>query len=124
MKWSKQMARQIQETNAAPLETDRRQERAERILDAAATLILRWGYNKTTIEDIARQAGVAKGTIYLHWKTREDLFAALMLREKLALGEAIRKALTADPVAATLRGLLKESARALLKRPLMKAVLL
>jgi AcrR family transcriptional regulator len=118
------MLPQSQEGPPARSETDRRQERAERILDAAATLILRWGYNKTTIEDIARQAGVAKGTIYLHWKTREDLFAALMLREKLALGAAIRQALPADPAAATLRGLLKESARALLQRPLMKAVLL
>ncbi len=49
----------------------KRQERAERILDAAAALIQRWGYNKTTIDDIAKQAGVAKGTIYLHWKTRD-----------------------------------------------------
>ena len=55
-----------------------RQERADRILDAAAELILRWGYKKTTIDDIAKQSRVAKGTIYLHWKTREDLFMALL----------------------------------------------
>ncbi len=65
----------------SPLEDrSRRQGRADRILDAAAELILRWGYRKTTIDDIARQAGVAKGTIYLHWKTREDLFMALLTR--------------------------------------------
>ena len=45
--------------------------------DAATALILRWGYNKTTIDDIARQAGVGKGTVYLHWNTREELFATL-----------------------------------------------
>ncbi|WP_163569887.1 helix-turn-helix domain-containing protein [Fodinicola feengrottensis] len=56
--------------------------RAERVLDAAAELIVRWGYDKTTIEDIARaRRGRAKGTIYLHWKTREDLFIALLRRE-------------------------------------------
>jgi AcrR family transcriptional regulator len=118
------VARQIQEANTAPPEADKRQERAHRILDAAAALILRWGYNKTTIDDIARQAGVAKGTIYLHWKTREELFAALMRREKLALGETIRQAIAADPAGGTLGGMLKHSARALLARPLMKAVLL
>ena len=52
-------------------ERSKRQVRAERILDAAATLVERWGYHKTTIDDIAKQAGVAKGTIYLHWKTRD-----------------------------------------------------
>jgi AcrR family transcriptional regulator len=118
------MAKQIPVANSAPPEADKRQERAGRILDAAAALILRWGYNKTTIDDIARQAGVAKGTIYLHWKTREALFAALIRREKLALGEEIRQGIAADPAGATLQGMLKHSARALLQRPLMKAVLL
>ncbi len=69
----------------------RRQERADRILDAAAELILRWGYKKTTIDDIAKQAGVAKGTIYLHWKTREDLFLALLTREDLKLAEDMKQ---------------------------------
>ncbi|OLD80902.1 MAG: hypothetical protein AUG54_04740 [Ktedonobacter sp. 13_1_20CM_4_53_7] len=52
-------------------ERSKREQRANRILDAAAELMLRWGYNKTTIDDIARYAGVAKGTIYLHWKNHE-----------------------------------------------------
>src|SRR6266540_7253755 len=69
-------------TRVGPI--DKRLERAHRILDAAFTLILRWGYNKTIIDDIARQAGVAKGTIYLHWKTREELFTSLVHRERLA----------------------------------------
>src|SRR6266511_2806534 len=94
------LAQQSQAAIARPQDGTRRQERAERILDAAAALILRWGYNKTTIDDIARQAGVAKGTIYLHWNTREELFAALMKREKAALSEDVRQ------------------------RPLLKAVLL
>ncbi len=72
------MASKHNGTSATPEDRSRRQERADRILDAAAELILRWGYRKTTIDDIAKQAGVAKGTIYLHWKTREDLFMALI----------------------------------------------
>ena len=45
--------------NAAQREQSKQLVRAERILDAAATLVERWGYNKTTIDDIARQSGVA-----------------------------------------------------------------
>src|SRR5437764_14821899 len=72
-------------------ERSKREQRANRILDAAAELMLRWGYNKTTIDDIARYAGVAKGTIYLHWKTREDLFTALMKREYIRLVEDVQQ---------------------------------
>jgi len=102
----------------------RREARAQRILDATAALILRWGYNKTTLDDISRQAGVAKGTIYLHWKTREELFAALTTREKLEMAEDLKQRIERDPEGATLRGILKHSALALMKRPLLKAVFL
>jgi AcrR family transcriptional regulator len=102
----------------------RREARAQRILDAASTLILRSGYHKTTIEDIAREAGVGKGTLYLHWTTREALFTSLILREKVAMAEDIKQRLAGDAVGATLRGLLKHAALALLQRPLLKAVLL
>jgi len=110
---------------SSPLEErSKRQERADRILDAAAELILRWGYKKTTIDDIARQAGVAKGTIYLHWKTREDLFMALLIREDLKLTEDMKQRITRDPEGSTLRGFVKHSTIALMKSPLMKAMLL
>src|SRR3954469_24682934 len=98
-----------QKSSARAQEASKRQERALRILDVAAALILRWGYNKTTIDDIARQAGVAKGTIYLHWNTREDLFSALMQRERLALTADIKQRISGDPAGATLRGVLKHS---------------
>jgi AcrR family transcriptional regulator len=102
----------------------RRQERGQRILDAAATLILRWGYNKTTIDDIARQAGVAKGTIYLHWKTRDELFVALIKREKLEMGEEIKRRIATDPLGSTLQGVFRCTALALIQRPLLKAFIL
>lgn len=104
-------------------EASKREERAHRILDAAATLILRYGYNKTTLDDVARVAGVAKGTLYLHWKSREELFGALMIREKAALTEDFRQRIAADPEGPTLRSIMRHSALALLKRPLLKAEL-
>src|SRR5215468_218966 len=111
-------------SHAPKQELSRREERAHRILDAASTLILRWGYHKTTLDDVSRQAGVAKGTIYLHWKTREDLFAALLKREKLETAVEVKQRIEHDPAGATLRGILKHSALALMKRPLLKAVFL
>jgi AcrR family transcriptional regulator len=87
-------------------------------------LILRWGYNKTTIDDIARQAGVGKGTVYLHWKTREELFAALMKRERVELNREFYQRIIADPGGWTLRSIIKCSALALMQRPLLKATLL
>ena len=35
------------------------------------------------MEDVAKQAGIGKGTLYLHWKTREELFYAVVMREQL-----------------------------------------
>jgi AcrR family transcriptional regulator len=118
------LASQRKGEQAQSEERSKREQRAERILDAAAELMLRWGYNKTTIDDIARQAGVAKGTIYLHWKTREDLFTALMKREYIRLAEDIQQRLASDPEGGTLHSLTKQSVLATMKSPLMKAVLL
>ena len=117
------MASRRTRQNGATEDRSKRQERAERILDAAAELTLRWGYNKTTIDDIAKQAGVAKGTIYLHWKTREDLFRAMMVREDALLGEDIQQRLASDPEGMTMHGLMKHSILAISQRPLMKAVI-
>lgn len=110
--------------NTGRQDVSKRIERAHRILDVAAALILRWGYNKTTIDDVAREARVAKGTIYLHWKTREDLFRALIRREKVDVAEVVKQRISEDPMGATLRGILKNLAMVIMKRPLMKALLL
>ncbi len=118
------MAKQSERASKREPEVSRRRERAQRILDAAAALILRLGFQKTTLDDVSRQAGVPKGTMYLHWKTREELFRALISREKLELAEDLKQRICADPAGATLRGILKHSALALMQRPLLKAVIM
>ncbi|UNO43753.1 TetR/AcrR family transcriptional regulator [Streptomyces sp. MST-110588] len=57
-------------------------ERGERILDAAGELLIAWGYRRVTIEEIARRAKVGKGTVYLHWKTKDSLLLGVALRAK------------------------------------------
>ena len=60
-------------------------EREERILTAAAELFVHYGYDKTTVDDIARAAGVSKGTIYLHFAGKDDLLEGLVVREMMPL---------------------------------------
>jgi AcrR family transcriptional regulator len=43
------------------------------ILDATERLLARYGYRKMTVEDIAREVGVGKGTIYLHFNSKEEV---------------------------------------------------
>jgi AcrR family transcriptional regulator len=45
----------------------------EAILDATDRLLARFGYRKMTVEDIAAEAGIGKGTIYLHFTSKEEV---------------------------------------------------
>ncbi|MBX5459300.1 MAG: TetR family transcriptional regulator [Thermogemmatispora sp.] len=107
----------------APISPQRRRARAERILDAAVKLIERWGYDKTTIDDIAREAGVAKGTIYLHWKTREDLFMSVIMREALAVIESLQRYIVENADSFAFHTLFPYAFLRYQERPLVKALL-
>ena len=54
-----------------------RSEKREAILHAAWGLIRHYGYNKTTIDDIAKKDHVGKGTVYLYFKSTTDIMLAL-----------------------------------------------
>lgn len=53
--------------------------KAQRIIDAAIQLFAERPYHEVRMDDIAERAKVAKGTLYLHFKDKEDLYRALML---------------------------------------------
>lgn len=109
-------------TKAGGEEQSKRRERAHRILNAAAELLLRWGYKKTTMDDIARLAGVAKGTLYLHWRRREDLFAALTIRESLETTRDLLERIDRDPAGIYLSHMLKHCFAVVMARPLARAI--
>ena len=52
------------------------------IIDAAVIAIAENGYHQTQISKIAKQAGVADGTIYLYFKNKEDILISLF-KEKM-----------------------------------------
>jgi AcrR family transcriptional regulator len=103
--------------------SDERKLREERILDAATTLLVRWGYRKTTIDDVAREAGVGKGTIYLHWKDKNDLFRAAILRANQQVGEDLMQRVAADPEGGLAHRLWTHGMLAARANPLVAAIM-
>ena len=82
----------------------------ESILDATDRLLARFGYRKMTVEDIAAEAGIGKGTIYLHFNSKEEVVLshvdrivdrlkqqhlAVIARSKITAPERIRQMLLA-----------------------------
>jgi AcrR family transcriptional regulator len=53
---------------------------ADRILDAADRLLGRFGYRKMTIDDLAREAGIGKGSVYLSFRSKADVALACIDR--------------------------------------------
>jgi AcrR family transcriptional regulator len=101
-----------------------RRERADAILDAAAELLRAHGYRRVSIDDVAAGASVGKGTIYLHWRTREALFWAVLQRETLQLLERLIEDLAADPGLALPQRLISRIFVELDGRPLVRALLM
>lgn len=69
---------------------DPRERTRRRILAAATEHFVRHGYRKASVDDIARQAGVAKGTVYLHFKSKADLLLHAVALEKSRYLERMR----------------------------------
>jgi AcrR family transcriptional regulator len=99
-----------------------RHERADRILDTARDLLLAWGYRRVTIDELARRAGVGKGTIYLHWRSREEVFQAVSAREAAAMADAIVDAVRSDPAEVALHRYLRRLFVEAMNRPVLRAL--
>jgi len=56
----------------------RKEDRPQEIADAAFAAFAEKGYSATRIDDVAKRAGVSKGLTYLYYKTKEDLFKAVV----------------------------------------------
>ena len=64
----------------------RQRAKRERILQSATELFVRFGYRKTSMDEVARRAGIAKGTVYLYYRNKAELvFHAVALEERTFL---------------------------------------
>src|SRR6188474_3422975 len=70
------------------------------ILDATNRLLARFGYRKMTVEDIAAEAGIGKGTVYLHFSSKEEVVLSHVDRVVDRLKERLREISGSDLSAA------------------------
>jgi AcrR family transcriptional regulator len=87
-------------------------ERRQAIIDAALDEFVVRGFTATRLEDVARRAGVAKGTIYLHFKDKESMFEELILT---ALVPLIGRLQAPPPFGGSVRDAVEGFARAFIQ---------
>ena len=86
--------------------------RAAKVLAAAEELVVKQGFKGVTMSAVAQRAHVGKGTPYLYWNTKEDLFLEIIAR---SLADVLRDLAVAERLCVAL-------AKAWLERPLVRAL--
>ena len=71
-------SRRVKAAKSSPRRREQKLHRQEEILAAAFEVFAAHGYEAARIDDVARQAGIAKGTIYLYFRDKEQLFRAVV----------------------------------------------
>ena len=100
-KTSKVSSAEVEPTKPASNRAERAAERRAAIIAAAMDEFIAQGFAATRLDDVAKRAGVAKGTIYLHFKDKESMFEELI---RTALVPLVgRLASSAPPAGASIR---------------------
>lgn len=81
------------------LKEKQRQERQALILQVAEEVLMEKGYYETSIDEIAARVGIAKGTVYLHFPSKEDLFAAIFERDMENIMGRVEEIISTDRTA-------------------------
>ncbi len=90
-----------------------KEERRDQILTSARKVFAKVGYARATVEDIVKEAGVARGTFYLYFEDKREALEELIDRFSVQIAGAIIRIVTDDPknpvaeqVLANIRGIL------------------
>lgn len=95
------MSRESDDSKRGRPKGDKRQRTRTALLEAARQLIRERGYERTTLEEVARRAGMTTGAIYGNFKNRDELFVALAhaywapVKPKVPLGATFAEAMHA-----------------------------
>ncbi|MET0295003.1 MAG: helix-turn-helix domain-containing protein [Phenylobacterium sp.] len=82
--------------------------RLDQVIEATRRLFVQYGYRRTGMEDIAREAGLAKATLYLHFEGKEEVFRAMLERCREVIAQRCDAAeAQAAPLARRLAALLE-----------------
>lgn len=97
----------------------RKEERPQQIIRAALAAFAEKGFDATRVTDVARRAGVSKGLLYLYFRTKEELFKAVIKSVVLPRLEALSANVARTDLTATefLRGPYLEFAREVPRSP-------
>lgn len=91
---------------------DKTDKNREIILSSARRLFSKFGFKKTTMDEIAADAGKGKSSLYYYYKSKEEVFAAVVEEEALHLQEKINLAVSKENSASTkLKAYIKTSIR-------------
>jgi AcrR family transcriptional regulator len=97
MKWSyAKLERALDAFAPSGDPTDPREQRRRRIVEAAKELFICQGYRKTSIDEVAALARVAKGTVYAYAKSKADLMLQVIVEEKKTYLKELQPALDRD----------------------------
>src|SRR5215510_4732110 len=66
----------------------------QQILDGAARVFRKMGFDAASMNDVTREAGVSKGTLYVYFANKEELFTAMIDIERASFVAAVRTALS------------------------------
>src|SRR5690606_28608174 len=83
----------------SPRWTRRKEARPGELLEAALELFVERGFASTRLDEVAARAGVSKGTLYLYFASKEDLFKAVVRQNIVPLIEAFERDVAASEAA-------------------------
>jgi AcrR family transcriptional regulator len=69
----------LKNSDTPPRWERRRDERPREILEAAMSLFVEKGFSSTRLDDVAERAGISKGTLYLYFNDKEDIFKQVLI---------------------------------------------
>jgi TetR/AcrR family fatty acid metabolism transcriptional regulator len=96
----------------------------EAVLESARRCFARYGYRKTSMDDVATEARVAKGTVYLYCDSKQDLFGRAVERELRAWIEDLSRFIAPDrPANEILADMAQADAAFVEQRPLVADLL-
>lgn len=105
-----------------PMSVAQKSSRAAKVLAAAEDLVVKQGFKGVTMSAVAQRAHVGKGTPYLYWNTKEDLFLEIIARSLADVLHNLAVRVRAEPALAVAEQLCVALAKAWLERPLVRAL--
>ncbi|HEY0251971.1 MAG TPA: TetR/AcrR family transcriptional regulator [Kofleriaceae bacterium] len=102
---------------------DKNGDKRVRILDGAERIFAKHGFFAAKVSDVAKEAGVADGTIYLYFKNKDDLLISLFERRMQYLNGALKAAIVGKPPREALVAFVRAYVQVLAANPVATEVL-